>query len=35
MSKCSTKTQKVYVGFDVSEKKIATFAICGEKTSKK
>lgn len=34
MSKCSTKTQKVYVGFDVSEKKIATFAICGEKTSK-
>ena len=34
MNKCSTKTKKIYVGFDVSEKKITTFAICGQKTSK-
>lgn len=33
MGKCSTKTQKIYVGFDVSEKKIAVFAVCGTKTS--
>ena len=32
MSKCSTKNQKVYVGFDVSEKKIEIFSVCGTKT---
>lgn len=33
MSKSSTKKQKVYVGFDVSEEKIVIYAVCGDKTS--
>lgn len=34
MSKCSTENKKVYVGFDVSEKTIEIFAVCGTETSK-
>ena len=34
MNKSSTKTKKVYIGFDVSEEKIIIFAVCGEETSK-
>ena len=34
ISKCSTENKKVYVGFDVSEKTIEIFAVCGTETSK-
>lgn len=34
MSKCSTENKKIYVGFDVSEKTIEIFAVCGTETSK-
>lgn len=34
MSECSTELKKIYVGFDVSEKTIETFAVCGIETSK-
>lgn len=34
MNKCSTEKKKIYVGFDVSEKTIEVFAVCGTETSK-
>lgn len=34
MNKCNTEAKKVYIGFDVSEKTIETFAVCGTETSK-
>lgn len=33
MSKCSTDMKKIYVGFDVSEKTIEIYAVCGDQTS--
>ena len=33
MSNSSTKRQKIYIGFDVSEEKIVIFAVCGSKMS--
>lgn len=34
MSNVSSKAKKIYIGFDVSEKSIETFAVCGTETSK-
>lgn len=34
MSNVAPKSKKIYVGFDVSEKSIETFAVCGTETSK-
>jgi transposase len=33
MNKCSTEQKKVYVGFDVSEKAIEVYAVCGDVSS--
>ena len=34
MKKSSTETKKVYLGFDVSQKSVEVYAVCGETTSK-
>ena len=34
MRNVASESKKVYVGFDVSEKTIETFAVCGTETSK-
>jgi len=34
MKKSTAKNEKVYIGFDISQKKIAVYAVCGDATSK-
>jgi len=34
MKKSTAKNEKVYIGFDISQKKIAVYAVCGDASCK-